>query len=81
MVSSKLLQLENAFNNLSLEEKIWLMEKIVAQMKEPTKPANYQSQSDLESGYQNTNLETEPLIGLFAASPDLATNSEEILQR
>ncbi|NES70547.1 MAG: hypothetical protein F6K24_37725 [Okeania sp. SIO2D1] len=80
MVSSKLLQLENAINNLSLEEKIWLMEKIIAQMKEQTKSANYQSQPDLESSYQNRNLGTEPLIGLFAASPDLATNSEEILQ-
>ncbi|MGD1705145.1 hypothetical protein [Dapis sp. BLCC M229] len=80
MVSSKLFDLENAINNLSLEEKIWLMEKIVAQMKNQTKSTNYQSQVDLESRYENTNLETEPLIGLFAASPDLATNSEEILQ-
>ena len=80
MVSSKLLQLENAINNLSLDEKIWLMEKIIDQMKEQTKSANYQSQPDLEFRHQNRNLETEPLIGLFAASPDLATNSEEILQ-
>ena len=42
MVSSKLLELENAINNLSLEEKIWLMAKIVAQMKEQTKYTNYQ---------------------------------------
>ena len=75
MVSSKLLQLENAINNLSLEDKIWLMEKIIAQIKEQTKSPNYQSQPDLESSHQNKNLEIEPLIGLFAASPDLATNS------
>ncbi len=79
MVSSKLLELENTINNLSLDEKIWLMEKILAQMKEQTKSASYQSQPDLESSYQHTNLETEPLIVLFAADPDLATNSEEIL--
>ncbi len=33
-----------------------------------------------QSSYPNTNLETEPLIGLFTASPDLATNYEKILQ-
>ncbi|MDY6804599.1 MAG: hypothetical protein SXA11_12435 [Cyanobacteriota bacterium] len=77
MVSSKLLELENAIDNLSLEEKIWLLEKIVVKMRELTK---IERQLNLESGNLKVNSEDEPLIGLFAASPDLATNSEEILR-
>ena len=50
MVSSKLLELENAIDNLSLEEKIWLLEKIVVQMRELTKVANFQVQLNLDSG-------------------------------
>ena len=76
MVSSKLLELENAIDNLSLEEKIWLLEKSVVQMRELTKVANFQVQLNLDSGNLNPNYEDEPLIGLFAGSPDLATNSE-----
>ncbi len=80
MVSSKLLELENAINNLSMEEKIWLLEKIVVQMRELTKVANFQVELNREQGDLNANSEDDPLIGLFAGSPDLATNSEEILQ-
>ena len=80
MVSSKLLELENAVNNLSMEEKIWLLEKIVVQMRELTKVANWQVELNREQGNLNANSEEDPLIGLFAGSPDLATNSEEILR-
>ena len=36
MVSTKLLELENSIQNLSLEEKLWLLEKIVGQVREIT---------------------------------------------
>jgi len=80
MVSSKLLELENTINNLSMEEKIWLLEKIVVQMRKLIEVSNFQQQLNLASGNLNACSEDDPLIGLFAGSPDLATNSEEILQ-
>ena len=80
MVSSKLLELENTIDNLSLQEKIWLLEKIVVQMRKLTTFVDFQVPLNIEQGNLNTNSENEPLIGLFAGSPDLATNSEEILQ-
>ena len=39
MVSAKLLELENSIQNLSLEEKLWLLEKIVAQVRAITEDA------------------------------------------
>lgn len=80
MVSSKLLELESSIKGLSLDEKLWLLEKIVGQMRESKKSGNFQQDSNLESTSENINSEADGLIGLFSASPDLATNSEEILQ-
>ena len=57
MVSSKLLELENAVNNLSMEEKIWLLEKIVVQMRELTKVAKFQVELNREQGNRNANSE------------------------
>lgn len=39
MVSTKLLELEKSIQNLSLEEKLWLLEKIVAQVRGITEDA------------------------------------------
>ncbi|NET12849.1 MAG: hypothetical protein F6K08_08300 [Okeania sp. SIO1H6] len=44
------------------------------------KSGNFQQDSNLESTSKNINSEADGLIGLFSASPDLATNFEEILQ-
>ena len=40
MVSSKLLDLENSIDNLSAEEKRWLLDKIVQQMEKITEEPN-----------------------------------------
>ena len=40
MVSSKLLELEDSIQTLSLEEKLWLLDKIVQQMRAMTKDAD-----------------------------------------
>lgn len=39
MVSAKLLELENSIQNLSSEEKLWLLEKIVQQIRGISQPA------------------------------------------
>lgn len=66
-------ELLKAAEELSLSEQIGLASKImqlVAQ-KMPPSPEKITPLSELE----------DPLIGLFSGSPDLATQSEEILQR
>ena len=40
MVSAKLIQLESSIENLSLEDKLWLLEKIVQQVQKVTNYAN-----------------------------------------
>lgn len=40
MVSNKLLELEDSIQTLSLEEKLWLLDKIVQQMRAITEDAN-----------------------------------------
>ena len=40
MVSSKLLELEDSIQTLSLDEKLWLLDKIVQQMRAITEDAN-----------------------------------------
>ncbi len=40
MVSSKLLELENAIHSLSLQEKLWLLDRIVQQMRAITTDAS-----------------------------------------
>lgn len=53
MVSSKLLELENAIHNLSLQEKLWLLDKIVQQMRAITTDASDpQGLADIQ--YDNT---------------------------
>ena len=47
MVSAKLIQLENSIQNLSLEEKLWLLEKIVQQVQEVTQYTNLQQEQKL----------------------------------
>ncbi|GGA23613.1 hypothetical protein [Okeania sp. KiyG1] len=54
MVSSKLIQLENSIQNLSLEEKLWLLEKIVQQVQEVTQYTNLQQEQKLvDIEYEN----------------------------
>lgn len=47
MVSAKLLELENSIQNLSLEEKLWLLEKILGQVREIAKDAKVGQESKL----------------------------------
>jgi len=47
MVSAKLLELENSIQNLSLEEKLWLLEKIVAQVRAITEDAKVRQEQKL----------------------------------
>ncbi|MDY6802628.1 MAG: hypothetical protein SXA11_02315 [Cyanobacteriota bacterium] len=47
MVSTKLLELENSIQNLSLEEKLWLLEKIVAQVRSITEDAKAKQEQKL----------------------------------
>ncbi len=42
MISSKALELENSIQVLSLEEKLWLLEKIVGQVRQLTTDTNIQ---------------------------------------
>lgn len=44
MASSKLLQLESSIQSLSLEEKLWLLEKILGQLREITTDVNRQQE-------------------------------------
>ena len=53
MVSTKLLELEDSIQALSLEEMLWLLDKIVQQMRSITKDANSR-QGKLESDRDNT---------------------------
>ncbi|NEP46116.1 MAG: hypothetical protein F6K35_45740 [Okeania sp. SIO2H7] len=48
MISAKLLELENSIQNLSLEEKLWLLEKIVAQVRAITENAKVRRELKLE---------------------------------
>jgi hypothetical protein len=47
MVSAKLLELENSIQNLSLEEKLWLLEKIVVQVRAITEDAKVRQEQKL----------------------------------
>ncbi len=47
MVSAKLIQLENSIQDLSLEEKLWLLEKILQQVQKVTNYTNFKQEQKL----------------------------------
>ena len=81
MVSPKLTELEDAIESLSLNETIWVLEKVIGKVKKLTQGVNNSDNLAEFNGVLSHKIETDHLIGLFEAEADLATNSETILQQ
>lgn len=81
MVSPKLTELEDSIESLSLNETLWLLEKVIGKVKRLTQGVNSSDHFSEFNDVLSNKIETDHLIGLFEAEADLATNAETILQQ
>ncbi|MEQ8971454.1 MAG: hypothetical protein RIE73_13800 [Coleofasciculus sp. C1-SOL-03] len=63
-------------DSLTLDEKMQLIEALSRLIRQQINLSQ-----KTPSSIENTNVDSDPLVGLFASTSDLATRSEEILQQ
>lgn len=62
--------------SLTLDEKVQLIEALSRLIRQQINLSQ-----ETPSSIENTNVDSDPLVGLFSSTSDLATRSEEILQQ